>query len=60
MLTREDTTQFAIMNERLRELHVRRDAALRSGDHEGVTELQAEIDELTEDCDKVIFAAQAP
>jgi hypothetical protein len=52
--------QLAIMTERLRELRVHRDAALRSGDQARVTELQTDIDELTEDCDKVICAAQAP
>ena len=60
MLMPADSAQLVIMNERLRELRRRRDAAIRCGDEETVDELQTEIDELSEDCDKVIVAAQVP
>ena len=60
MLMPADSAQLVIMNERLRELRRRKDAAIRRGDEETVDELQTEIDELSEDCDKVIVAAQVP
>ena len=59
MLTRAESALLLDMNQRLRNLHVRKAAALQCGDQAGADELQAEIDELTEGCDKVIDDADA-
>jgi flagellin-like hook-associated protein FlgL len=46
------------MNQRLRELHVQKAKAQRSQSQARAAELQAEIDELSEDCDKVLDASE--
>ena len=58
MLTPEESALLLDMNERLRELHVQKAKAQRSQNQPRVAELQTEIDELTEDCDKVLDAAE--
>jgi len=58
MLTPEESALLLDMNQRLRELHVQRAKAQRSQDQPRVEELQTEIDALTEDCDKVLDAAE--
>ena len=59
MLTPEESALLLDMNQRLRELHVQKAKAQRIQNRARVTELQTEIDELTEDCDKVLEAAEA-
>jgi hypothetical protein len=59
MLTPEESALLLDMNERLRELHVQKVKAQRSQNQPRVAELQTEIDELTEDCDKVLDAAES-
>ena len=58
MLTPEESALLLDMNQRLRELHVQRAKAQRSQGQSRVEELQTEIDALTEDCDKVLDAAE--
>ena len=59
MLTPEESALLLEMNKRLRDLHMQRAKAQGCQDRARVNELQAEIDELTEDCDKVMDAADA-
>ena len=56
MLTPKESARLFDMNHRLRNLHTQQAQALRGGDAQRVDELQAEIDELTTDCDKVLDA----
>jgi hypothetical protein len=58
MLTPEESALLLGMNQRLRELHVQKAKAQRSQSHARVAELQIEIDDLSEDCDKVLDAAE--
>ena len=59
MLTPEESALLLDMNQRLRELHVQKAKAQRSQSQARAAELQAEIDELSEDCDKVLDASEA-
>ena len=56
MLTPKESARLFDMNHRLRYLHTQQAQALRGGDAQRVDELQAEIDELTTDYDKVLDA----
>jgi hypothetical protein len=58
MLTAEESALLLDMNQRLRELHVQKTKAQRSQNQARVAELQTEIDELSEDCDQVLDAAE--
>jgi flagellin-like hook-associated protein FlgL len=58
MLTPEESALLLDMNQRLRELHVQKAKAQRSQSQARAAELQAEIDELSEDCDKVLDASE--
>jgi hypothetical protein len=57
MLTPEESALLLDLNQRLRKLHVQRATAQRQQNQTRVAELQTEIDELTEDCDKVLEIA---
>ena len=59
MLTPEESALLLDMNHSLRKLHTQQAQALRCGDVHRVDELQAEIDQLTEDCDKVLDESEA-
>ena len=59
MFTPRESTLLLDMNQRLRTLHIQRAKAQQSGDQARVDDVQAEIDDLTQDCDKVINAADA-
>ena len=59
MFTAKESTLLFDMNHRLRELHVKRAAAQRSGDHERADELQDEIEALTRDCHRVVDADES-
>ena len=59
MPTPEESALLQDMTRRLRELHVRRAEAQSRQDQAGADALQAEIEELTDDCDKVLDAAEA-
>ena len=58
MLTPEESALLLDLNQRLRELHVQKAKAQRSQSQARVAELQTEIDELSEDCDQVLDAAE--
>ena len=58
MLTPEESALLLDMNQRLRELHMQKAKAQKSQSHARVAELQIEIDDLSEDCDKVLDAAE--
>ena len=58
MLTPEESALLLDMNQRLRELHVQKAKAQRSQSYACVAELQIEIDDLSEECDKVLDAAE--
>ena len=55
MLTPKESALLLDINQRLRKLHMQRAAA--QGAH--AEELRVQIDELTEDCDRVLEAADA-
>jgi hypothetical protein len=57
MFTPEESALLLDLNQRLRQLHMQQAQALRCGDEARVDQLQAEIDELHDDCDKVLDAA---
>ena len=57
MLTPEESAVLLDLNQRLRKLHVERATAQRQQNHARVAELQTELDELTENCDKVLELA---
>lgn len=59
MFTARESTLLLEMNHRLRELHIQRATAQRRGDYGRVEQLQAEIDVLTWDCNKVVDADNA-
>ena len=59
MLTPEESALLLDINQRLRKLHTQKVEAQKGRDRARVAALQAEIDELTEDCDRVIDAADA-
>jgi len=59
MLTPEESALLLDLNQRLRELHVEKAKAQSNREPGRVEALQTEIDELTEDCDKVLDAAEA-
>jgi len=59
MLTPKESALLLDINRRLRELHVRKAMAEKSQGQARIAALQAEIDELTEDCDKMLDAAGA-
>ena len=53
-MTPEESALLRDMSKRLRELHVQKAGAQSRHDQQRVEELQAKIDELTDDCDKVL------
>ena len=57
MLTPEESAVLLDLNQRLRKLHVERATAQRQQNYARVAELQTELDELTENCDKVLELA---
>jgi hypothetical protein len=57
MLTPEESALLLDLNQRLRKLHVQRATAQRQQNQTRVAELQTEIDERGEDCDKVLEIA---
>jgi len=57
-MTPEESALLLDMNKRLRELHVQKARAQSCHDQQRVDALQAKIDELTEDCDKVLDSAE--
>ena len=59
MFTPEESALLSDLNQRLRELHVQKSAAEKRHDQACADALQVEIDELTEDCHKVLDAADA-
>jgi hypothetical protein len=59
MFTARESTLLFEMNHRLRELHIQRSAAQRIGDYERAEGLQAEIDLLTRNCNRVVDADDA-
>jgi len=59
MLTAKESTRLLDLNHRLRELYVHKAEAQRRQDQSRIDELQAEIDALTQDCDRVLDAADA-
>ena len=59
MFTAKESTLLFEMNHLLRELHVKRVAAERNGDHERAEELRFEIEALTHDCHSVVDADEA-
>ena len=59
MLTARESTRLLDLNQQLRELYVRKAEAQRRQDQPRIDELQAEIDALTQDCDRVLDAADA-
>ena len=59
MFTAKASSLFFEMNHRLRELHVERAAAQRSGNHQRLEEMQAEIDAVPRDCDRLVDADDA-
>ena len=59
MLTPEESALLLDMNQRLRKLHMQRAEAQGCSNRTRADELQAQIDELTEDCDRVLDAADA-
>ena len=54
MFTPEESALLLDLNQKLRQLHMQQAQALRRGDEAFLDQLQAEIDELNEDCDKVL------
>ena len=54
MLTARESTLLLDLNQRLRDLYVRKAEAQNRQDQACIDALQAEIDELTENCDKVL------
>ena len=54
MFTAKESTQLFEMSRRLRELHIRKAAAQNNEDREQIDEMQAEIDALTNDYNKVL------
>jgi hypothetical protein len=59
MLTPEESALLTDMRHRLRELYVQKAEAQRHRDQPRVEELEGEIDELTEDCQKVLEETEA-
>ena len=59
MFTAKESSLLFEINHRLRELHVQRAAAQASGDYGRAEQLQAEIDALTRDCDRLVDADEA-
>ncbi len=59
MLTPEESALLFDISQRLRKLHTQKAEAQRRRDRARIDRLQAQIDELTEDCDKVLDAADA-
>lgn len=59
MLTPEESAVLLDMNQSLRKLHAQKAAAQKVRDRARADALQAQIDELTEDCDRVLDAADA-
>jgi len=57
MLTARESTRLLDLNHQLRELYVRKAEAQRRQDQSRIDELEAEIDALTQDCDRVLDAA---
>ena len=57
MLTPEESALLLDYNQRLRKLHVEKANAQNQQNRARAAALQAEIDELTEDCDKVLEIA---
>ena len=58
MLTPEESALLLDMNQRLRELHMQKAKAQKGQNQTRVEELQTKIDELSEDCDKVLDASE--
>jgi hypothetical protein len=59
MLTPEESALLLDINQRLRKLHTQKAEAQRVRHRARAERLQAQIDELTEDCDRVLDAADA-
>jgi hypothetical protein len=59
MLTLEESALLLDINQRLRKLHTQKAEAQRVRDRARADALQVQIDELTEDCDRVLDAADA-
>jgi len=59
MLTPEESALLLDINQRLRQLHTQQAEAQKLRDRARAGALQAQIDELTEDCDRVLEAADA-
>jgi len=59
MLTAKESARLVDLNQRLRQLYVQKADAQSRGNQLRADELQAEIDALTEDCDRVLDAAEA-
>jgi hypothetical protein len=59
MLTPEESALLLDINQRLRKLHTQKAEAQRVRDRARADALQVQIDELTEDCDRVLDAADA-
>jgi len=59
MFTAKESTNLFKISHRLRELHIRKARAQGNGCQDQVDELQAEIDALTNDCNKVLDADDA-
>ena len=59
MMTPKESDRLLGLNQQLRKLYVQKARAQSQHDQARVAQLQAEIDELTEDCHKVLDAADA-
>jgi len=59
MLTPEESALLLDINQRLRKLHTQKAEAQKLRDRARAGALQAQIDDLTEDCDRVLEAADA-
>ena len=59
MFTPRESTLLLDMNQRLRTLYIQKLKAQQSGDQARVDDVQAKIDNLMQDCEKVINAADA-
>ena len=59
MLTPRESTPLLDLNHRLRDLYVRKAEAQNRQDQACIDALQAEIDELTKNCDKVLDSTEA-
>ena len=58
-MTSEKSAHLGHLNLQLRKLYVQKTVAHSQHDRARVAELQGEIDQLTEDCDKIVDMADA-